>query len=315
MKAALQTAATPWAACLGASIATTDSTCGSGDWQHGVRRVLQMLDQDNTARESKIELVLVLAMLMRSVDATSHALEARVPAAIVALVTETFDGSFPANHKEILQRNCVECLFQLSHVPEGKTAIREAGAIDVLTKLLDSQDSKTVSLALHTFMGLTIDIDSKEPTLQVPSSRIRCISCCFLPCSAAPGHLLVMCRLQVYAWCTSSKAHLVLGLSCSTCAAQCFSMRQNIRKPESCSIISCHRTSRLFSWGHCKCCLSTIVTRSWCLRKYPEMAIWTPAELILDITWGPWGGAALSPGPLDPSRSHRVRQGWNPLGT
>jgi hypothetical protein len=130
------------------------------------------MEETRITWDVKQQIAYTLAMVTRCDAATQAVLAADVPTQIATLLDSSFGSSFPASYREPIQRSCVECLGQLSHAPEGKTAIRQAGGIQVLARLLDGDDSITVSKALQALMGLTFDIESKELTL-----RVRLIHC------------------------------------------------------------------------------------------------------------------------------------------
>jgi hypothetical protein len=109
----------------------------------------------------------VLALICRYTLATLSALAARVPEVVVALVEKTFEADFPDGVKLSMRYSCLNCLVQLSQSMEGKAAVREAGAIPVLAKLLQEKDGTTISKTLCTFMALSIDTESKYAILQV----------------------------------------------------------------------------------------------------------------------------------------------------
>lgn len=106
-------------------------------------------------------------MAMRCDAAIPAAVAAGVAQRIVDFAEVSQEATFPAAYKSAMLRSCVEGLVQLTHTPAGKAAIREAHGIPMLAALLRSDDSVVVCQALHAFMGLTIDIESKLATLEV----------------------------------------------------------------------------------------------------------------------------------------------------
>lgn len=72
-----------------------------------------------------------------------------------------------------LRAACVACMVRLSGDAGGREALRRASGIPVLGFMLDAQDAATISGALLTLMGVTLDIGSKVPTVQVAPAPAR----------------------------------------------------------------------------------------------------------------------------------------------
>ena len=138
--------------------------------RHG--SLLQDLGFDHDGWQAKRLIASTLAMLCRCDAAIPAAIQANVPAHIVTFAEASLEPTFPADCKEAMQHSCIDAIQQLAHSNEGKAAVRAAGVIPVLANLLHSDNAVTVGKALHGFMGLTIDNESKEPTLEVRSQLV-----------------------------------------------------------------------------------------------------------------------------------------------
>lgn len=132
---------------------------------------MQAAGDDQAGWQAKQLMAETFALITRCDAAIPTAVKAGVPQQIVQYSHAAVGPAFPSSCKVSMMRSCVECLLQLTHGPTGKAAIREAGGIPVLAAQLGSDDAAVINRALHAFMGLTIDIDSKQLTLEVCSQH------------------------------------------------------------------------------------------------------------------------------------------------
>ena len=137
--------------------------------------MLQSLPSDSGAWAAKEQIVQALGFICRHAEATPAALAAGVPAQVVDLAETTLSKDIPADVRLAVRYSCLDCMMQLCHDVRGMAAIREAGAVPVLAKLLHAGDGTTIGKALHTLMGLSIDVESKLEILQVRPTHARAV--------------------------------------------------------------------------------------------------------------------------------------------
>lgn len=118
-----------------------------------------------------------LGFICRHTEATPAALAAGVPAQVVGLAETTLTDDIPADVRLAVRFSCLDCMMQLCHDVRGMAAVRAAGAVPVLAKLLHAADGATIGKALQTLMGLSIDVESKLEILQVRPEHACATAC------------------------------------------------------------------------------------------------------------------------------------------
>jgi hypothetical protein len=157
--------------------------------------MVQTLPAGRHAWTAKQQMAEVLALICRYTATTPSALAAHVPDVVVALADSTFQDEFPDSIKLRMRCSCLSCLAQISHNMQGKAAVREAGAIPVLAKLLNEKDGTTISKTLSVFMALSIDTESKYAILQV-SDKVNGQSLLRTPCNVSTSRSDRLARMM-----------------------------------------------------------------------------------------------------------------------
>jgi hypothetical protein len=131
----------------------------------------QDFSEDPSLWQAQQQVAHTMAMVMRTGSrGIAAALRAEVPACIVALANEALFGDSRGSAGAAVMRN--SCRAKLSHDADGRSALRRASGIPVLSFMLDMPNVPTVAKALEALMGITLDAGSKVPTIQVRSSAL-----------------------------------------------------------------------------------------------------------------------------------------------
>mmetsp|Transcript_12184 Transcript_12184/g.14541 ORF Transcript_12184/g.14541 Transcript_12184/m.14541 type:complete len:357 (-) Transcript_12184:227-1297(-) len=135
--------------------------------------VVRMLHDENTTPLAILAGVGTLCNCTTNDNGIYQALDAQVPPIILKLATTVYPEEKATQLVRVeLKTACGRCLRNLCHHLYGKVQTHEAGAIPVLTSLLQDPDELVKQQAAAAMMGLTLEEDAKLPTIQAASKDL-----------------------------------------------------------------------------------------------------------------------------------------------